>query len=222
MENKFRSSPLALAVLSLLRVGPLHPYGIQRLIKEWGKDEVVNVGNRANLYKTIKRLADAGLISVRLTERDALYPERTVYELTEQGTREGVAWLEEMLSTPRQEFPEFPAALSFTMVLGVEGTLAALEMRAGHLAEELTRIETGLTTYSGTIPRVALIEDEYRRAITAAELNWVRGTIDDLRTGRLTWGDELVETARASLAGPAPSEVVASPPPTTGTNAGTG
>ena len=60
MENKFRSSPLALAVLSLLRVGPLHPYGIQRLIKEWGKDEVVNVGNRANLYKTIKRLPTPG------------------------------------------------------------------------------------------------------------------------------------------------------------------
>ena len=46
-----------------------------------------------------------------------------------------------MLSTPRKEFPEFPAALSFTIVLGVEGTLAALERRAQRLAEELTRIE---------------------------------------------------------------------------------
>jgi DNA-binding PadR family transcriptional regulator len=206
MENKFRSSPLALAVLSLLRVGPLHPYGIQRLIKEWGKDEVVNVGNRANLYKTIKRLNDAGLISVRQTERDALYPERTVYQLTERGEREGAEWVSEMLSTPRQEFPEFPAALSFTMVLGVEATLAALEVRADRLAEELTRIEAGLTTHSGTIPRVALIEDEYRRAIMAAELEWVRSTIDDLHTGELTWGEELAEAARASLAGPAAPE----------------
>ena len=36
--------------------------------------------------------------------------------------------------------------------------------------------------------------------MTAAELNWVRGTIDDLRTGRLTWGDELASAARSSLA----------------------
>ena len=34
-----------------LEVGPLHPYGMQRLIKLWGKDQVVNVGQRANLYR---------------------------------------------------------------------------------------------------------------------------------------------------------------------------
>src|SRR5215469_4442348 len=83
MENEFRSSPLALAVLSLLHAAPLHPYGIQRLLKQWGKDHVINVGQRANLYKTIRRLDQAGLISVRQTERDQQYPERTVYELTE-------------------------------------------------------------------------------------------------------------------------------------------
>src|SRR5215469_2210212 len=70
-----RSSPLGLAVLSLLGMGPLHPYGIQRLIKLWGKDQVINVGQRANLYKTIKRLHQEGLIAVRQTERDQLFPE---------------------------------------------------------------------------------------------------------------------------------------------------
>src|ERR1700683_5365441 len=100
MESKFRSSPLALAVLSLLEAGPLHPYGIQRLIKQWGKDRVVNVGNRANLYKTINRLHEAGLIAVRQTERDQQYPERTVYELTEDGRQKAREWLTDMLSTP--------------------------------------------------------------------------------------------------------------------------
>src|SRR5450759_3728461 len=80
VDSKFRPSPLALTVLSLLVAAPLHPYGIQRLLKVRGKDRVVNVGNRANLYKTIKRLHEAGLIAVRQTERDQLYPERTVYE----------------------------------------------------------------------------------------------------------------------------------------------
>ena len=62
VDNEFRPSPLALAVLSLLHAAPLHPYGMQRLLKQWGKDHVINVGQRANLYKTIRRLDQAGLI----------------------------------------------------------------------------------------------------------------------------------------------------------------
>lgn len=107
MSAEVKSSPQALAVLGLLGAGPLHPYGIQRLLKLWGKDEVVNVGNRANLYKTIKRLHEADLIAVRQTERDQLYPERTVYELTDEGRRVGLEWLVGMLSHPRTSSPSF-------------------------------------------------------------------------------------------------------------------
>src|SRR5919109_3089845 len=100
-----RRSPLALTVLGMLAGGPLHPYAIQRLMKAWGKDQVVNVGQRANLYKTIERLRAAGLIAVSKVERDQRFPERTVYELTEAGWETGRRWLTEMLATPRYEFP---------------------------------------------------------------------------------------------------------------------
>ena len=200
MESKFRASPLALAVLSLLEVGPLHPYGIQRLIKQWGKDKVVNVGNRANLYKTIKRLDDAGLIAVRLTERDQQYPERTVYELTDEGRSQAREWLAHMLSTPRNEFPEFPAALSFAMLLGPEGMLSALERRADLLEADVAAYRRDVEVYSGSLPRVTLLDDEYRVAVVTAELAWMRGVIDDLRSGHLTWGDDLAEAAESSLA----------------------
>src|SRR5579872_4529451 len=111
MSSEVRSSPLALTVLGMLHTQPLHPYGIQRLIKQWGKDQVVNVSQRASLYRTIERLLGAGLIEVRETERDQQYPERTVYAVTEEGRRATRAWLVEMLAKPRQEYPEFPAAL---------------------------------------------------------------------------------------------------------------
>ena len=52
-------TPYSLTVLCLLGAGPLHPYGIQRLIRSWGEDQVVNIGQRANLYKTIERLHEA-------------------------------------------------------------------------------------------------------------------------------------------------------------------
>src|SRR5258708_6756840 len=133
MSSTVRSSPQALAVLGLLDAGPLHPYGIQRLLKLWGKDQVVNVGNRANLYKTIKRLHEAELVAVRNTERAQSYPERTVYELTDEGRLVGLEWLDSMLSPPRNEFPDFPAALSFAMLLGPDGMRSALERRAERL-----------------------------------------------------------------------------------------
>lgn len=47
MSASLRSSPLALTVLALLHHEPMHPYAVQRLIKQWGKDQVVNVSQRA-------------------------------------------------------------------------------------------------------------------------------------------------------------------------------
>lgn len=197
MPEEVRRSPLALTVLGLLGGGPLHPYAMQRRIKAWGKDQVVNVGQRANLYKTIDRLHQAGLIAVRQTERDQGFPERTVYELTEEGLRQGREWLADMLSTPRNEFPEFPAALSFVFGLTPEEALAALERRAALLRETLARLDRELAAESGP-PRLFLLETEYLRAVTAAEVSWVSGVVEDLRKGTLTWSyEELTETVKA-------------------------
>jgi DNA-binding PadR family transcriptional regulator len=186
-ESEVRSSPLALAVLSLLHAAPLHPYAMQRLLKEWGKDHVINVGQRANLYKTIKRLLQGGLIAVRQTERDQQYPERTVYELTEAGRRASHSWLTDMVVRPRNEFPQFPAALSFLMMLTPQEARTALEQRANALRGQLNAIEADLANYTPALPRVTLMDDEYRRAVLSAELAWTEAVITDLSTGALNW-----------------------------------
>jgi DNA-binding PadR family transcriptional regulator len=186
VDSEFRSSPLALAVLSLLHAGPLHPYGMQRLLKLWGKDHVINIGQRANLYKTIKRLDQAGLIAVRQTERDQQYPERTIYELTEAGRQAATDWLTDMLARPRDEYPQFPAALSFIMLLSPADAAATLEQRATALRGQLADIEADLADTAG-LPRVVLMDDEYRRAVITAELAWIDGVIADLRSGALGW-----------------------------------
>ena len=200
MSSRARRSPLALAVLSLLEVGPLHPYGLQRLIKLWGKDQVINVGQRTTLYKTIRRLNEAGLIAVRQTERDQQFPERTVYELTDEGRRQAREWLDSMLAAPRNEFPDFPAALSFAMLLGPEGALSALERRAAVVRDNLAGLERLLGGELDHLPRVTLLETEYLRAITAAELGWVESLTEDLRTGALSWSyEELAAIANSDL-----------------------
>jgi len=190
-----RPSPLALTVLAMLAYEPLHPYRMQRLMQLWGKDRVVNIGARANLYRTINRLHEAGLITVRQTERDQQYPERTVYELTEEGRAASHEWLTEMLSAPRHEFPEFPAALSFTMLLGPQKTLEVLERRATVLAETLAGLDHDLAGGYDHLPRVTMLETEYLRAVTAAELTWLTGVVDDLRGGVLGWTYEELAAA---------------------------
>src|SRR6201989_3717197 len=136
-----RSSPLALTVLALLQYQPLHPYGIQRLHKEGGKAQVVTAEQRTSLYRTIERLLAAGLIAVRETGRDPRYPERTVYEVTEAGRQTARRWLEEMLAEPRQEYPEFPAALSHPLMLGPAELIEVLERRARRLTAALAAVD---------------------------------------------------------------------------------
>lgn len=194
-----RASPLALAVLSLLHAAPLHPYAMQRLLRLWGKDHVINVGQRANLYKTIRRLHDAGLVAVRQTERDQQYPERTVYQLTEAGRAVTQSWLADMLARPRAEFPQFPAALSFIMLLSPGEAAEILARREEVLRGELAAVAAELTNLSASLPRVVLMDDEYRQVMLRAEVDWVTGVVRDLNSGALGWTEaELVQLAAYS------------------------
>ncbi|GAA3127470.1 PadR family transcriptional regulator [Kribbella aluminosa] len=178
-----------MAILGLLENGPLHPYGIQRLIKQWGKDQVVNVGQRTSLYRMIVRLEEAGLIAAGATERDERYPERTVYHLTDAGREVCREWLSEILTTPRNEFPEFPAGLSFVMLLPPETAGELLARRRELLTRRIAELRRELeaTVDGQPIPRFALLETEYQVAVTVAEAEWIDGVLRELRSGTLTW-----------------------------------
>lgn len=192
MARTFNRSPLALAVLGLLYEAPMHPYRMQQLIKERGKDKVINVQRRASLYQTISQLEKAGLIRVKETVQDENRPERTIYALTDRGQQTIEQWLRDMLSTPTAEFPEFPAAISFLPLLTPDDALRQLEKRETALAEMLTTLDSEMQHYLQSLPRLVLLEEELLRATYAAELEWVRSIIDDLRTGRLTWNNEML------------------------------
>jgi DNA-binding PadR family transcriptional regulator len=169
---------------------------MQRLIKTWGKDEVVNVGRRANLYKTIDRLREAGLIAVRQTERSSRYPERTVYELTEEGRATARRWLLDMLAEPHDEYPRFPAALSFAMVLTPEELAEALARRLEASRARLERLRGQLKQHRATQQPIVMVETDYQVEIARAEVRWLTRTLADLESGELSWDlDELARQA---------------------------
>ncbi|MGN9891090.1 PadR family transcriptional regulator [Micromonospora sp. L31] len=183
-----RHSPLAMMVLALLVEQPMHAYRMQQLIQEREKQDVVNVAQRNSIYQAIERLRRDELVRVSHTARDERRPERTVYELTDAGRRTLDGWLVEALATPAREFPEFPAALSFLPLLPPAEAARQLERRAETLAARLREREAVLARVD--LPRLFLVEDEYRLALLRTELDWVRGLAGDLRAGTLTWSGE--------------------------------
>ncbi len=190
MPRQFQRSPLALAVLTLLHEAPMHPYRMQRMIKDRGKDQVINVEQRASLYQTINQLLRAELITFWETSRQEGFPERTVYKLTEKGHDAALEWLRDMLSTPAQEFPEFPAAVSLLPLLTPEDSLIQMELREARLADKIDAIDNAIQTYAVGLPRLFLLESEYMRIMLEAELKWIRSVIADLRSGELAWNEE--------------------------------
>ncbi|AJT42573.1 PadR family transcriptional regulator [Psychromicrobium lacuslunae] len=185
----FKPSPLALAILGLLEIEPMHPYKIQQLIKKWGKDEFVNVGQRASLYKMIARLLESGLIAEQGSSKDSPYPEKTSYALTNSGRESSRAWLLKMLSTPRNEYPEFPAALSFMMVLRPHQVAEALRLRLQAVQAKLEQLAENLAAADQIpiAPRAALIESEYAHMLALAERDWLEKVITDFDAGEIAW-----------------------------------
>ncbi|GAA4561740.1 PadR family transcriptional regulator [Planotetraspora kaengkrachanensis] len=182
-----RRSPLAMALLSLVGEAPMHAYRMQQLIKERHKDDVVNVAQRNSVYQTIERLLRDGLIAVLETSREENRPERTVYELTDEGRETLRQWMRTMLSTPSREFPEFPAALAFLPVLEPEDARAALEARVIALETRIVALRTELADGERFLPRIFLVESEYQLAVLGTELEYVRELVEDLRTEEITW-----------------------------------
>jgi len=199
-----KRSPIALAILAMLREESMHPYRMQRLIKERGKDEVINVQQRASLYQTIQRLLREGLIATQQVIREDKRPERTVYEITARGREIAVQWMREILSKPAMEFPEFPAGVSFLPLLTPEDALHQLELRAQAIEAELRR--TGeLLKQATDVPRLFLLEAEYVRALQSTELSWLRTVVEDLRAGRLTWSEAWLRQLSAQFSPDSPS-----------------
>ncbi len=163
----------------------MHAYRMQQLIKERGKDRVVNVTRRNSVTQAIDLLLRDGSIAVQETQRDRYRPARTIYRITPQGCEVFQEWMREMLSTLAREFPRFPAALAFLGLFSCAEVLQQLRARASALEQRLARSADAMRNTA--LPRVFLIEEEYLHAMAEAELRWVRSTTDELESGELSW-----------------------------------
>jgi DNA-binding PadR family transcriptional regulator len=205
VRRPIQPSPLGLIVLWLLVGRPMHVYGMQKLIEAFGKDKVVNVRSRASLYQALERLVRHGLVEVQETVRSEGYPDRVVYAVTDTGRETAEEWLRGMLRTTGNEYPEFIAAVSVVFGLAPHDARAQLEQRSDRLAAEIAATDA-IFAENPDLPRLFLLEEEYRRAVLTAELGWVRGVIRDLDAGDLTWTEDWLRGLLAEHAPDHPDE----------------
>ncbi|RBQ22188.1 PadR family transcriptional regulator [Spongiactinospora rosea] len=194
---------LGLAVLSALVERPMHPYEMAVVLRERGKDEDMPI-KWGTLYTVVRNLEKYGFITVSESVRDGSHPERTIYQITEEGRAEFADWVRDLLAEPEREQPKFMAALSVWQILGPEEATRLLHQRLTLLDTEIADRRAALAGYAGDVPRVFLVESEYGLAMREAEAAWIRSLLDELTTGsfpHLAAWREWYETGRL------PSEV---------------
>ena len=172
------SNPLGLAILSLLKEAPMHPYQMAATLRQRSKEESIRL-NYGALYAVIAALEREGFIVPRETVRAGARPERTIYTLTSRGELELHDWMTELLSIPAKEYPQFEAALSLMPVLPPGEVEALLRGRAIRLEAEVAK-RRAVIEVSGRsgVERVFMIETEYEVAMCEAELAFVQKLVE--------------------------------------------
>jgi len=185
MPKWSRSNPLALAVLVSLYERPMHPYEVAQTLRQRAKQESVRL-NYGSLYAVVESLEKKGFIKATGTTREGKRPERTVYEITDDGTREMEDWMTELIGVPAKEYPAFMAGLSFLPSLDPDDALAALRGRADALTVKLAAMRGAMKAATDAgLPRIFELENEYEVSQVAAELKYVNGLVKDMESGTL-------------------------------------
>src|ERR1700727_1429431 len=185
MPRWSRSNPLALAVLVSLYEKPMHPYEVAQTLRQRAKQESVRL-NYGSLYAVVESLEKKGFIKATGTVRDGKRPQRTIYEITDEGSVEMTDWLTELLGTPGKEYPAFMAGLSFIAALDPDDALAALRHRAEMLTVKLAALRgVEKAAHDAGLPRIFGLEAEYEEGQLVAEMRFVVALADEMENGTL-------------------------------------
>ena len=178
----------ALTVLALLLTGARHTYEMHLMIERTHKTFVT--GLPRSLYHAVEKLLTAGHVRVVDTTRDGPRPERTVYELTDEGRARLQEWVHLLLSEPDTDSSLFGPALTYCGCLPPMEVADALRHRRNQLDERAAGARAALEDTRDRLPRILMVEVEFEAARLEAERAFVDGLLADLRAGRLTWSTD--------------------------------
>jgi DNA-binding PadR family transcriptional regulator len=172
---------MALAVLATVAQRPMHRYQMASVMRARGKDRDMDI-KWGSLYTVVQNLEKNGYLEPIGVTRHGARPERTVYRITDAGRDELVAWTRELIAEPEAEHTRFVAGLSVLAVLTPQDVIDLLRRRLERLTRSVVE-RTAQLEEASDVPRLFLIEDEYRIAMTRAEADWTRSLLDELSAG---------------------------------------
>jgi DNA-binding PadR family transcriptional regulator len=180
------SNLLALTLLSMLSPRePMYPYEMAQALRSRGKEKSVKI-NWGSFYTVVGNLEKYGFIRSVGTQREGRQPERTLYEITDEGMAELKDWLRELIGVPEEQPTPFEAALADWFVLGPDEVTGLLTARLDALEKDNETRAADLRTFTERLPRLLLVEAEYQLAMRLAEANWVRGLLSEIVTGAIS------------------------------------
>ena len=180
-EKRKVSNLMALAVLATVVQRPMHRYEMAAVMRARGKDRDMDI-KWGSLYTVVQNLERNGYLESIGVTRQGARPERTMYQITDPGRDELVAWTRELIAEPEAEHTRFIAGLSVLAVLSPHEVIELLRRRVDRLTETIDALRRQLEQASD-VPRLFLIEDEYRIAMTEAEIDWTRSLLAEISTG---------------------------------------
>lgn len=189
----------SLAVLAILQEGPNHPYEIAHQLRVRYREEMEGHNTRS-LYRAVERLTRDGMIEVAETLREGRRPERTVYRITPEGSAHLRYQLTDLLSNPRHGPLAFDAALSRIGYLCEADAVSALGVRLGALEGMVAQHRAASRSLHERLglPRLSILELEWKVEWTEAEATFVASTIAAIRNRELdvdrAWLESLSES----------------------------
>lgn len=180
-EKRKVANLMGLAVLATVVQRPMHRYEMASVMRARGKDRDMDI-KWGSLYTVVQNLERNGYLETIGVTRQGARPERTVYQITDAGRDELIAWTRELIAEPEAEHTRFVAGLSVLAVLSPQDVVELLRRRLERLTQAVDSL-TALLDTASDVPRLFLIEDEYRIAMTRAEADWVRSLLDELTAG---------------------------------------
>lgn len=181
---------LGMAALGLLTEGPRHPYDMYQVLMSRREDVIVKI-RPGSLYHSIARLAEAGFVRATGTERDGNRPERTTYEITEDGRLILQSIVGHHLANPLNEHPIFPVAVAQAQRLPKNDVLQHLSYRLGVIERDTAALRDA---YQDLIdngkPAHVILDVDYLIVMRESEIAWLTKTIAALENGQLKWTRE--------------------------------
>jgi DNA-binding PadR family transcriptional regulator len=166
-----------LLVLGLVAEMPRHGYELEQVIEKRGMREWSQIGF-SSIYFVLGKLETAGLVTAEATAGSKA---RKAYTITQMGRETLIARALEALATYRPVYSSLLLGMVHWPILTREAALQALEVRAAHVDQELTRLER-VRFQRQPLPDYVEALFDFSSGQLAAERTWIGQTLDYLQT----------------------------------------